>query len=183
MIRETCLALLIFTLCLPHAYADELPEQYRPFQGRWKQTLPPNPPNAKLPIPEVLVDVVGRSFVLHGNGVAKDYRRVYEYRVPGDGEPKPYQYLHERGIGDLADLVAMPNQITIFWWVGIYRFDDDRIELALKYCGQGVEGDAAKVFRPPSTFNPNPPKDVARIFLQRVPVDDADLLIDPLTGG
>ncbi|WP_430452978.1 hypothetical protein [Rhodopirellula europaea] len=183
MKRSVYLSLVLSVLCLTQANAAELPEQYKPFQGRWKQTPPPDSTDPNTAVPEVFVDVVGRSFVLHGDGVAKNCRRVYEYRVPGDREPKPYQYLHDRGTRNVADLVDLPNQITVFWWVGIYRFADDRIELALKYCGQGVEGDAARMFRPPSAFKANPPKGVARIFLQRVPVDDAELLTESPDNG
>ena len=182
---KLCFTILLVALGFTqiHAEAQELPDQYKPFQGRWKQTPPPDSPETESAAPEVLVDVVGRSFVLHGNGVTERYRRVYEYRVPGPDETQPYQYLHEQGIGKLAGLVDLPNQITVFWWVGLYRFHNNRLELRLKYCGQGVEGDAAREFRPPSSFDPHPPKDVARIFLEKVPVDNAALLTEDQTGG
>ena len=182
---KLCLTLLLVVLSLTPVQADdhELPGQYGPFQGRWKQVLPPGSPQPEAALPDVFVDIVGRSFVLHGNGVAELHQRVYEYRVPGPGETKPYQYLRERGIGNLADLVDLPNQITVFWWVGLYRFQNDCLELTLKYCGQGVEGDAARKFRPPSSFAPDPPKNVARIYLEKVPVDNAALLTEGPNAG
>lgn len=46
----------------------------------------------------------------------------------------------------------LPNQIVVFWFVGLYRFKDERLELVLKYAGQGVEGEQARRWKPPVDF-------------------------------
>ncbi|MEM6690321.1 MAG: hypothetical protein AAF664_12885 [Planctomycetota bacterium] len=154
----------------------DIPAQYKRFQGRWKVSAEVKEAAIKLDIPEINVDVTGRSFVLHGADVAPNYRRTYEFRVPADGNIKPYQYLHERGVGNLRDITDTPNQIAVFWFVGIYRFLDDRLELRLKYCGQGLEGEAASGFRPPTSFDIDQPENTVIVILKRLPVDDDKLL-------
>ncbi|WP_417737244.1 hypothetical protein [Rosistilla oblonga] len=180
------LAVIACIFVLPSlATGDEsgVSRQYKPFQGRWKVTADVKVAPIKLDVPEIYVDVVGRSFVLHGADVAPNYRRAYEYRVPADGDVTPYQYLHERGTGNLGDIIDTPNQITVFWFVGIFRFAEDRLELCLRYCGQGVEGEAAQTFRPPTSFDAKQTKDTGIIILERVPVDDDELLTKESTDG
>jgi len=70
--------------------------------------------------------------------------------------------------------IDTPNQIMIsitgFGLVGLYRLDENKqkLELLLKYIGQGVEGEYAKQWRPPSGFDKPQSEDCARILLHRV---------------
>lgn len=55
----------------------------------------------------------------------------------------------------------------VFWFVGIYKLTDDEIHLALKYCGQGLEGQHFRDFRPPSSFDEEQMDDEVRLILRR----------------
>ncbi len=46
-----------------------------------------------------------------------------------------------------------PSRILVFWFEGIYKFNDnDELQFCVKYNGQGVEGEYAKQWRPPTDF-------------------------------
>ena len=172
-------------LLSPFALGDEteLPAEYKPFQGRWKVMTNVKVAPINLRAPEIYVDVVGNSFVLHGPSIQPQYRRAYEFGVPAPADKSLYQRLHDQGIGKFADVVDTPNQIAVFWFIGIHRFVDDRLELCLRYWGQGVEGEEAQNFRPPSSFDENLPTNAGIITLERTPVDDDELLTKDSIDG
>ena len=90
-----------------------------------------------------------------------------EFRIPDSKRDNPYRALRERGAIALEDIVDVENQISVFWFVGIYKLKDDRLELAVKYCGQGLEGLHFKNFRPPSSFDEKPTDGETRVVLTR----------------
>ncbi|QDT04873.1 hypothetical protein K227x_32700 [Rubripirellula lacrimiformis] len=116
---------------------------------------------------EIFANVNGERFTLSGAAVAKDLRRPFEFRVPKDEKENPYRELQRRGAQNLDDILDVDNQIMVFWFVGIYKWTDEELHLALKYCGQGVEGQHFRDFRPPSSFDDNPTDGEVRLVLKR----------------
>ena len=66
--------------------------------------------------------------------------RNFEWKIPKDRHESPYRLSARRGVKGIDDIVDIERQIVIFWYVGIYRFKGNQLELALKYCGQGCGG-------------------------------------------
>ena len=117
--------------------------------------------------PPQIVEVRGERFELKGKGVTKSPPMPLEFRIPDSKRDNPYRALRERGAIALEDIVDVENQISVFWFVGIYKLKDDRLELAVKYCGQGLEGLHFKNFRPPSSFDEKPTDGETRVVLTR----------------
>lgn len=168
---------------LGHAQETEtsaIAKEYKPFQGEWKLSaiksmsrmvpvgghLQSGEQSAKS-LPEVFVKVTGMQFEVSGSGVAKDWQDQREFRVPALKKDNPYRSLKERGAKNLDDIIDVKNQIVVFWFVGIYKIADDELHLALKYCGQGVEGQHFRDFRPPSSFDEEITNDEVRLILKR----------------
>lgn len=150
-----------------------VPRRYLPFQGQWRVVSQEDAKGKTSDCPEILVAVRGMKFELSGPGVGKDLPMPFEFRIPATKKENPYRALQEGGMKNLDDIVDVENQIEVFWFVGIYKLSDDELHLALKYCGQGVEGAAARNFRPPSSFQKKPMDGEIRITLKRqVSLDD-----------
>jgi len=157
-----------------------IPEQYKRFQGEWKLTaiqsmsrmvpvgvdIPSDEQSAKM-LPEVFVKVAGMQFEMSGRGVAKEWLRPLEFGIPATKKENPYRSLKERGAKNLDRIVDVENQIGVFWFVGIYKIADDELHLSLKYCGQGLEGQHFRDFRPPSSFEKEVMEDEVRLILKR----------------
>ena len=117
--------------------------------------------------PEILVNVKGDSFTLSGSGITKDLPQPLEFRIPKDNKENRYRELQRRGAKKIDDIVDVKNQIMVFWFVGICKWTDEELHLALKYCGQGLEGQHFRDFRPPSSFDDDPTKGEVRLVLKR----------------
>ena len=102
-------------------------------------------------IPEVIV--TGQKFEPGGPGTRTGLPIPLEFRVPARETDIPDKSLNKGGANNLGDIVDAKNQIVVFWFVGIHKFSGDELHLALKYCGQGVEGLQFESFRPPSSFD------------------------------
>ena len=142
-------------------------KRYQPFQGEWRVVSTENPETKRDDIPEIVVKVTGENFELTGKGVTSKPPGRLEFRIPETKEDNPYRDLKSRGAESLDDIVDVENQIMVFWFVGIYRLKDDRLELAVKYCGQGLEGIHFRNFRPPSSFDQKPIDGETRFVLER----------------
>ncbi len=123
-------------------------------------------PGEKAP-PEILVTVTGQRFELSGADVATEWQMPLRFGVPAGKKENPYRSLQERSAENLDDIGGVENQIVVFWFVGIHRLDGDELQLALKYCGQGLEGDYFRDFRPPLSFDDEPMEDEVRLTLRR----------------
>ncbi len=142
--------------------SSAIPEEYKPFQGEWKLAaiqsmsrmvpigayIPSDEQSAKT-LPEVFVKVTGMQFEMSGRGVAREWLKPLEFGIPAAKKDNPYRSLKERGAKNLDRIVDVENQIVVFWFVGIYKLADDELQLALKYCGQGLEGQHFRDFLPP----------------------------------
>jgi len=118
---------------------------------------------------DVQVVVDDRSFKLSGKDAGSNFlNRNFEWKIPRDRHENPYRQLQRRGVKGIDDIVDIEDQIVVFWFVGIYRLKENRLELALKYCGQGLEGKKFENFRPPSTFEGKPDDDEIRLVLKRL---------------
>lgn len=147
--------------------STEIPKRYSKFQGDWVVASRQTQTESTEKPAEIFVNVNGERFTLSGSGVAKDLTQPFEFRVPQDKEDNPYRVLQRRGATKLDDIVNVDNQIMVFWFVGIYRWTDGELHLALKYCGQGLEGQHFRDFRPPSSFDDNPTDGELRLVLKR----------------
>ena len=153
-------------------------EAYTRFKGEWRLAEVQNPgihclisePDkwSKDALPDVLVKVTGNRFEMSGAGVEKNWLQPLEFGIAAAKTDNPYRNLKERGAKKLDDIVDVENQIVVFWFVGIYKLTDDKLHLALKYCGQGLEGKYFRDFRPPSSFDDEIMKDEVRLILKRV---------------
>ena len=62
---------------------------------------------------------------------------------------------------DAVDIERMPFVVNPLrrppvicgWCEGIYEFQQDELKICLKYHGQGVEGEAARTWKPPGDFS------------------------------
>jgi hypothetical protein len=142
-------------------------KRYQPFQGEWRLVSMENPESKRDEIPEIVVKVTGEQFELTGKGITSKAPGRLEFRIPETKEDNPYRDLKKRGAESIDDIVDVENQILVFWFVGIYRLKDDRLELAVKYCGQGLEGIHFRNFRPPSSFDQKPTGGETRFILER----------------
>lgn len=168
--RLTAIALLLTTTCIGFAQdtkPDETPKRYSKFQGDWVVASMQTETESTEKPPEIFVDVNGDRFTLSGSGVAEDLPQPTEFRIPKDDKDNPYRELQRRGGKKLDDIVDIDNQITVFWFVGIYKWTDGELHLALKYCGQGVEGQHFRDFWPPSSFDDDPADGEVRLVLKR----------------
>ncbi len=176
------LTLLVFIPFAPHCVADEeknpaTSESYTRFKGEWRLVEIQNPgphcllrppdSRAERSMPEVFVTVTGNQFEMSGAGVKKEWLRPLDFYVPAAKTDNPYRKLKEYGTENVDDIIDIENQICVFWFVGIYKLTDDKLQLALKYYGQGVEGVEARTFRPPSSFDDKIMKDEVRLVLKR----------------
>ncbi len=154
-----------------------IPEEYKRFQGEWKlasiqgtrkhNLFSQSDEQSAKSLPEVFVKVAGMQFEMSGPGAAKDWLKPLEFRIPATKKDNPYRSLKERGAMNLDGIVDVENQIVVFWFVGIYKLADDELHLALKYCGQGLEGQHFRDFRPPSSFDKEIMDDEVRLILKR----------------
>lgn len=168
--RLTAIFLLLATTCIGFGQdpkPNETPERYSKFQGDWVVAAIQTETDRSEKLPEILVSVTGDRFTLSGSGVAKDVPHPLEFRVPKDNKENPYRDLQRRGGKKLSDIVDVNNQIVVFWFVGIYKWTDEDLHLALKYCGQGLEGQHFRDFRPPSSFDEDPTDGEVRLVLRR----------------
>jgi hypothetical protein len=168
--RLTAIILLLTTTCTGFAQEpnqDETPERYSKFQGDWVVASMQTETERLEKPPEILVNVNGERFTLSGSGVAENLRQPLEFRIPKDDKDNPYRALQRRGGKKLDDIVDVDNQIVVFWFVGIYKWTDEELYLALKYCGQGLEGQHFRDFRPPSSFDDDPTFGEVRLVLRR----------------
>ena len=117
-----------------------------------------------LSLRQALSDSKERTF----QSVLTGFPELLQWRIPKSPAERPYRQLREGGVKGIDDIVDVENQISVFWFVGIYRFHEKRLELALAYCGQGLEGKRVESFRPPSTFDAEPDDDEVRIVLERI---------------
>ncbi len=145
----------------------EVPKRYSKFQGDWFVASRQPPAEGTEKPGEIFVNVNGKRFTLSGSAVAQDLPQPFEFRVPEDEQDNPYRDLQKRGAQNLDDIVDVDNQIVVFWFVGIYRWTDEELQLALKYCGQGLEGRHFREFRPPSSFDDDPTDGEVRLVLRR----------------
>ncbi len=168
--RLIAIALLLTTTCIGFAQdpkSDEIPMRYSKFQGDWVVASMQTETDRSEKRPEILVTVKGDRFTLSGTGVAKDLPQPLEFRIPKDNKENPYRELQRRGGKKIGDIVDVDNQIMVFWFVGIYKWADEDLHLALKYCGQGIEGQHFRDFRPPSSFADDPTDGEVRLVLKR----------------
>ena len=129
-----------------------------------------NRDQAIVELKEIFVEVTGDKFELKGNGLPRSIRSLQEpldFRIPESIEENPYRGLRDRGVGAIKDIVDVENQIEVFWFVGIFKLSANRLELAVKYCGQGVEGWHFRNFRPPSAFDEELTEGETRFVLER----------------
>lgn len=168
--RLTTIVLLLATSCIGFAQdrkPDAIPKRYSKFQGDWMvASLQTETDRSEKP-PEIVVNVTGDRFTLSSSGVAKDFPQLLEFSIPKDNKENPYRELQRRGGKKLDDIVDIDNQIMVFWFVGIYKWKDDELHLALKHCGQGLEGQHSRDFRPPSAFDDAPTDGEVRLVLNR----------------
>jgi hypothetical protein len=167
------LSLLFVTIFALVAYADDnpqvVPKRYEPFQGKWRVVSMKNHDKTRVELKEIFVDVTGDKFELTGNGLPRSIRSVpqpLDFRIPESIQENPYRDLRDRGV-DAINIVDMENQISVFWFVGIFKLEGDRLELAVKYRGQGLEGLHFKNFRPPSAFDQELTDGETRFVLER----------------
>ena len=171
--KLTALFLMLLTTSGAFAQSDtqSVPERYLPFQGEWRVVSMNGSKTKSSDPPEIIVEVTGLKFRLSGSGVPESLQHVppdaLEFKIPETDSDRPYRVLRDRGATALDDIVDVKNQITVFWYVGIFDLTDDKLQLALKYCGQGVEGVHFKNFRPPSSFDKKPIDGEIRISLER----------------
>jgi len=168
--KITAIILLLATTCIGFAQVsktDDTPKRYSKFQGDWvvASMQAGSKPTEKLS--GITVNVNGDTFTLNGSGVAKHLPASFEFRIPEANEQNPYRELQRRGGKKLDDIVDVSNQIEVFWFVGIYNITDEELKVALKYCGQGLEGQQFQEFRPPSSFDDEPTDGEVRIVLKR----------------
>ena len=160
------LVLLITSGADAQCDTQSLPKRYLPFQGEWQVDSMEGAITKELAKPEILVSVTGQRFELSGSSV-KDSPGRFEFQIPESKSDGPFRELQKHGAEGLDDIIDVENQIMVFWYVGIFELTDDKLHLALKYCGQGVEGEHFKNFRPPSSFDEKPMKGEIRITLER----------------
>lgn len=146
--------------------AGDIPEQYAKFQGEWVLDVPAESSDDGSP-PEIVVTVTGNHFRVSGPTVDPFLSKPLELAVPRNAMENPYRWLRKRGVRNMDEIVDVDNQITVFWFVGIYEFVDDELHLALKYCGQGLEGEHFLNFRPPVSFAGERMEDETRLVLRR----------------
>jgi hypothetical protein len=166
-LRILVLLLLFAGLAIAQDETLVVPKQCKPFQGTWRIVSMEDCEAKKEVDHDVDVQVKGEKFELKGNGVSASIPQPFEFRVPANKEDNPFRGLQEHGAEALSDIVDVENQIAVFWFIGIYRLKGDKLELALKYCGQGLEGIHFKNFRPPSSFDKKPMDGEIRVTLKR----------------
>ena len=169
--RLTAIVLLLAITCIGFAQdpkPDEIPKRYSKFQGDWVVASMQTGTDRSGKSPEILVTVSADRFTLSASGAAKDVPQPLEFRIPKDNKDNPYRELQRRGRKKLDDIVDVDNQIMVFWFVGIYQWTDEDLHLALKYCGQGLEGQYFRDFRPPSSFADEPTDGEVRLVLKRM---------------
>lgn len=147
--------------------STDIPKRYSKFQGDWVVASLQTQAESSEKLAEIFVNVNGERFTLSGSDVAKDLPQPFEFRVPQHERDNPYRELQGRGAKKLDDIVDVDYQIMVFWFVGIYKWTDDELHLALKYCGQGLVGQHFCDFRPPSSFDANPTDGEVRLILKR----------------
>ncbi|GEM_PF-5564826 len=168
--RVTAIVLLLTATCIGFAQdpkPDETPKRYSEFQGDWVVASMQTETDRSAKPPEILVNVNGDRFTLSGSGVASDFPQPLEFRIPKKNTENPYREHQRRGGKKLDDIVDVDNQIVVFWFVGIYKWTEEELHLALKYCGQGLEGQHFNDFRPPSSFDDDPTDGEVRLVLKR----------------
>jgi hypothetical protein len=154
--------------------ADEqeiVQKRYKPFQGKWRVVSMKHYEKPQVELMDVFVEVTGDKFELKGAGLPRSIRSYPEpldFRIPESIQDNPYRDLRNRGVEAIKDIVDVENQISVFWFVGIFRLREDRLELAGKYCGQGLEGLHFKNFRPPSSFDEELTEGETRFVLERM---------------
>lgn len=147
--------------------STDIPDPYAEFQGEWVVVSQSGTSDRQETQPEIFVTITGKQFTLSGSGVSKDLQEPLEFRVPKTQAENPYRELRKRGAKKLDKIVDVENQIVVFWCVGIYKFKVKELHLALKYCGQGLEGQNFRDFHPPSSFDDEQMEDEGRIVLRR----------------
>ena len=160
------LVLLLTSQAIAQSGTQSLPKRYLPFQGEWRVVSMEGAVTKKFNKPEIFVSVTGKQFEISGSSV-EELPGPFEFQIPetkGDG---PFRELQKNGVEGLDDIIDVENQIMVFWYVGIFKLTDDKLHLALKYCGQGVEGVHFKTFRPPSSFDERPMTGEIRITFER----------------
>lgn len=173
LMKLVSLILLLATTCIsiaqePHAPpGTEVPRHYKKFQGEWVVVSQSDSPGKDETSSELLVTITGQRIVAKGPGVSKDLPQPLEFTIPKTAEENPYRELRKLGAKKLDKIVDVENQITVFWFVGIYKLQDDELQLALKYCGQGLEGQHFRDFVPPSSFDEKQMEDEVRVTLRR----------------
>jgi hypothetical protein len=168
------IAFVVFIHIASSVFAQQVgpstvPETYARFQGEWSLPHVYNDKGVSRKDPSVRVKVTGRKFELSGADISDTLsERSFRLTIPATATDNPYRHLKARGAQNLDDIVDVENQIWVFWFVGIYKWvNNDELHLALKYCGQGVEGEHFQDFRPPSSFD-NPLEDgEVRLVLKR----------------
>lgn len=147
--------------------STDIPKRYAAFQGEWVLASISDSTGRYDSPPEILVSVTGKQFTVNGSGVTTELPSPLEFSVPKTAADNPYRELQKRGAQKLDKIVDVENQITVFWFVGIYKITDGELHLALKYCGQGLEGKHFRDFRPPSSFDEECMDDEVRLILKR----------------
>ena len=160
------LVLLITSGANAQSDTQSLPKRYIPFQGEWHVVSMEGAVMKELTKPEILVSVTGQRFELSGSSV-KDSPFPFEFQIPETKSDGPFRELQKHGVEGLDGIIDVENQIMVFWYVGIFKLTDQKLYLALKYCGQGVEGEHFKNFRPPSSLDEKPMEGEIRIVLER----------------
>ncbi len=116
---------------------------------------------------DVRVVVQPRALRLEGAGLSEDSPREVSWSVPTSRFDNPYRALFEDGVLGVESFVDAANQITVFWYHGIYRIKDDKLEVALVYCGQGLKQHDVKVLALPKSLDDPIGPDEIRIVLSR----------------
>lgn len=161
------MVLLMASRVLAQNDPQSVPKRYLPFQGEWRVVAIEDHDRKTSCVPEIFAKVTGQKFELSGAGVSDSTLNSFEFGVPENKSDNPYCSLREHGAKALDDIVDVENQIVVFWFVGIFKLTDDELQLALRYCGQGVEGVHFKNLRPPSSFDQKPIDGEIRIVLER----------------
>lgn len=167
-LRFAIVVLATFTF-LPCARCEEpkIPQRLKPFQGKWLVKSIHVGSQAKELADPIRIEVIGQKFFIRSADDALLRDQGLPFSICDNDGPTFYDRLKESAGPDLGELANIKNQIYVFWFIGLYRFVDGELELVLTYCGQGLEGEQFRQFRPPTDFERRDDESQTHILLRR----------------